>query len=85
MTKARKPPPILANREQHFPLAALSRLLPDKPSYSSLWLWCRYGTTGENGDTVKMESIWGTNRRVRRSSVEAYHRFIDRINGYERS
>lgn len=85
MAQRRKPAPlILANREQHFPLSALSRLLPDRPSYSSLWAWCSIGVNGDDGENVTMEFVWGTNRRCRRSSVEAYLRFVEKVNGYIR-
>jgi hypothetical protein len=83
--RANHAPLILQNNERHFPLRELARMLPDKPHRDSLRRWCRDGVQSEDGDDVTMEFVWGTRKRCRRSSVEAYQRFIDAINGYVRS
>jgi hypothetical protein len=58
---------ILSNGERHYSLTELAKLLPDKPHRRTVWRWCKSG----------MEYFIGTNGR--RSSVEAYHRFMELI------
>lgn len=64
---------ILKNQEQHYTLSELARMLPVRRCGKTLYRWCRYGLRG-----VKMEHIAGTSGM--HSSIEAYMRFIDRIN-----
>lgn len=76
-------PLILQNKERHFSLSILAKLLPDKPHYRTLVRWCTRGSKSDGGGIVRMESIRGSglSKRYLRSSVEAFHRFIERING----
>ena len=74
--------PILANGEQHFSLYDLAKILPEPVTGETVWRWCVYGMRDVNGAIVMMESFFGPPRRVRRSSMEAYQRFVKRISGY---
>lgn len=70
---------ILREREDTWPLQQLCRLLPCKPSYGRLWRWCAYGRSHPYTRTiVQMEAISGADGME--SSVEAFARFIQRLN-----
>lgn len=72
---------ILARREATWPLSQLCRLLPPKPNYQMLWTWCKRGRTHpyDRRRIVKMEAIEEAGGLA--SSVEAYWRFIEALNG----
>lgn len=81
--KRRELPLILRNNERHFTLSDLARILPEKPSYELLWSWCTRGIDNIDGERIFLEFVWGLqSRRCRRSSVEAYNRFVKRKQGY---
>ncbi len=72
---------IFHRREATWPLSELGRLLPPKPSYQKLWNWCRRGRSHpyNHRRLVRMESIEEAGGLA--SSVEAYWRFIEALNG----
>jgi hypothetical protein len=84
--RANRAPLILQNNERYYPLRVLAKLLPERPHKNSLVNWCRDGARSEDGQVVTMEFVWGIGmrRRCRQSSLEAYQRFIEAINGYKR-
>ena len=69
---------IFANREVRYPLARLAGKLPPNPHYDTVLEWCKLGKRSDSGKIVKMEAVRGT--AGLESSVEAYHRFIERLN-----
>jgi hypothetical protein len=71
---ARKQSLILGNGERQLSLAELSRVIPIERCQKTIYRWC---TVGRHG--VVLESINGTNGLL--SSLEAYHRFMRRLQG----
>lgn len=43
--------------EKDIPLSELARLLPDTPSYKTLWRWAKVGVQSMSGRTVTLETI----------------------------
>lgn len=71
---------ILVNKEDHYRLSELAEMLPDKPCYETVRKWCKVGVEMDGRPVMKMEYIispvgW-------RSSVEAYYRFLKRLNDW---
>jgi hypothetical protein len=72
-------PLILKNGEVPVCLSTLCRHLPGtKVCYETIRSWCTEGLESRLGRVIVMESIQGTNGRL--SSIEAYQRFIMRLN-----
>lgn len=70
---------IRANKENTLPLDALRRMLPRKPHFYTILQWVKFGRINrETDERVQMEAVQGT--AGLESSVEAYERFIDRLN-----
>jgi len=55
-------------------------LLPGKPSRKTLWDYKENGIELDDGTVVKLEVVW-VGRRKLVTSMEAFDRFIRRING----
>lgn len=71
---------ILINGEQHYLLSELAGMLPDSPHYKTVHNWCKIGVDIAGQPIVKMEYIISS--RGWRSSVEAYYRFLKRLNDF---
>lgn len=70
---------ILQRDEATWPLVSLCRLLPCKPAYDRLWRWCIKGRQHPySRKRVRMEAIHDADGLS--SSVEAYKRFLERLN-----
>lgn len=70
---------IIEQRESTWPLEKLRALLPSKPSYRAVWHWCINGRKHPySRRVVRMEAIEETDCLT--SSIEAYWRFIQRLN-----
>ena len=71
---------ILKNRETVHPLATLRKHILGEPHYQTLWMWCIRGRVHPDHPKrrIKLEAIEGTSGLA--SSVEAYWRFLERIN-----
>lgn len=75
----RLPNPILANKEHPIPLAEIGRHLPGEPCYDTVWKWWKLGRVNrETGTVFYLETVDLTSGRC--SSIEAYWRFIERLN-----
>jgi hypothetical protein len=71
---------IIRNREKLLPLSDLAKQLPNSPEYTTLWKWVVHGKKHPHSKKwVRMEAIYGTVGLV--SSLDAYWRFIDCLNG----
>jgi hypothetical protein len=65
--------------EQVMPLSVLRRHLPGKPHYQTLLEWCKLGRKNQNtGLRVRLERVQLPSGQA--SSLEAYLRFIERLN-----
>jgi hypothetical protein len=84
--RARSAPLILQNNERQYPLSDLAKLLPNRPHRNTLVAWCLQGSMSDDGSIVRMEYVFGPGirRRCRMSTVEAWQRFRERLNGYIR-
>ena len=75
-------PKILANGEEHFALKVLARKIHSGISIRTLERWITVGRHARRGDkaspVIRMDFINGPSGR--RSSVEAYFRFISNFN-----
>ncbi len=80
-----KLPRILANHEDHFTLKALARMIHSGIHVRTLERWMTTGKRQRRSDPaspiIKMDFIRGPSGR--RSSVEAYHRFVAAFNGVD--
>lgn len=66
-------------REQVMPLSELRRHLPGKPHYQTLLEWCKLGRKNQvTGQRVRLERVQLPSGHA--SSLEAYLRFIERLN-----
>lgn len=65
--------------EQVMPLSELRRHLPTKPHYQTLLEWCKLGRKNQvTGQRVRLEHVQLPSGQA--SSLEAYLRFIQRLN-----
>ncbi|WP_436715475.1 hypothetical protein U8335_23800 [Roseiconus lacunae] len=62
---------------QCVPLASLARMLPGKPSASTVRRWVTQGRTSQSGKLVRLETVRLTNGRG--SSIERYKEFLQRL------
>lgn len=69
-------------REKPFPLLHLRRVAGVNRSKTTLFRWARVGAVSRvTGDRVRLETIYQGNARC--TSLEAYWRFMFRMNGTE--
>jgi len=69
-------------REQVMPLQQLGKQLPGRPRYNTLLEWCKLGRRNRNtSKRVKLEVIRMPGGMA--SSLEAYLRFIERLNSLD--
>jgi hypothetical protein len=74
-----RPPRFPINPLECEPLAQLGRKLPGRPAYTTLMDWCKRGRVNWNTrKRVKMEFLALPSGFA--SSLEAYLRFVDRLN-----
>lgn len=80
MARRTSPNLILVNGERTWKLSELSKKLPDEPTYGTLWDWVARGVEVEGRkEKVRLEAI--LRPRGLHSSLEAYERFIEKLNG----
>ena len=56
---------------------ARKRLLPNQPTYKTLWSWTSDGRRNKSGVTVFLRTVKLPSGLA--TSVEAFHRFIDEL------
>lgn len=52
-----EPIPDNASASKPLPLDSLRHLIPDKPSYRTLYRWTKQGAKSSSGKTVKLQSV----------------------------
>jgi hypothetical protein len=76
------PGKILERQERTYSLSEMARMIPGEPTYWTVWTWCIQGRLKDRGNArsprVRMEHVMLSNGR--RSSMEAYWRFIEELN-----
>lgn len=60
-------------------LSELSRVLPGKPPYKTLWRWCKKGIKSRSGRTITLECVRLPGGEG--SSVARFRQFIDELQG----
>ncbi|MDM4017770.1 hypothetical protein [Roseiconus lacunae] len=62
------------DEDEPMPLAALARLLPGKPAYTTVRRWASDGRTSQSGKLVRLETVRLTNGLG--SSIAKYKAFL---------